>query len=55
MYYQDDRPIDGSNLLLEEAMQQPQVQAVVDKLKLAARFARGFKRSYGCHADQSTV
>ena len=37
MYYQDDRPIDGSNLLLEEAMQQPQGQAVVDKLKLAAR------------------
>jgi vacuolar protein sorting-associated protein 16 len=37
MYYQDDRPIDGSNLLLEEAMQQPQVQAVTDKLKLAAR------------------
>jgi vacuolar protein sorting-associated protein 16 len=37
MYYQDDRPIDGSNILLEEAMQQPQVQAIVDKLKLAAR------------------
>jgi vacuolar protein sorting-associated protein 16 len=37
MYYQDDRPIDGSNLLVEEAMQQTQVQAVVDKLKLAAR------------------
>jgi vacuolar protein sorting-associated protein 16 len=37
LYYQDDRPIDGSNLLLEEAMRQPQVQAVVDKLKLAAR------------------
>ena len=37
MYYQDDRPIDGSNLLLEEAMQQPQVQTIVDKLKLAAR------------------
>jgi len=37
MYYQDDRPIEGSNLLLEEAMQQPQVQAIVDKLKLAAR------------------
>lgn len=37
LYYQDDRPVEGSNLLLEEAMQQPQVQAVIDKLKLAAR------------------
>jgi vacuolar protein sorting-associated protein 16 len=37
LYYQDDRPIDGSNLLLEEAMKQPAVQAIVDKLKLAAR------------------
>jgi vacuolar protein sorting-associated protein 16 len=37
MYYQDDRPIDGSNLLLEDAMEQPQVQAIIDKLKLAAR------------------
>jgi hypothetical protein len=37
LYYQDDRPLDGSNLLLEDAMQQPQVQAVIDKLKLAAR------------------
>jgi vacuolar protein sorting-associated protein 16 len=37
LYYQDDRPIDGSNLLIEEAMRQPAVQAVIDKLKLAAR------------------
>lgn len=37
LYYQDDRPIDGSNLLLEEAMQQPHIQAIIDKLKLAAR------------------
>lgn len=37
LYYQDDRPVEGSNLLLEEAMQQPQVQAVIDKLKLAGR------------------
>ncbi|KIX08743.1 uncharacterized protein Z518_03400 [Rhinocladiella mackenziei CBS 650.93] len=37
LYYQDDRPVEGSNLLLEEAMQQSQVQAVIDKLKLAAR------------------
>ncbi|EHY53179.1 Vacuolar protein sorting-associated protein 16 [Exophiala dermatitidis] len=37
LYYQDDRPVQGSNLLLEEAMQQTQVQAIIDKLKLASR------------------
>jgi hypothetical protein len=37
LFYQDDRPVEGSNLLLEEAMHQSQVQAVVDKLKLAGR------------------
>lgn len=37
MFYQDDRPVDGSDLLLEEAMEQPQVQAVIDKLRLAGR------------------
>lgn len=37
MYYQDDRPVDGSNLLVEEAIQQDTVQAKIDKLRLAAR------------------
>lgn len=37
MYYQDDRPIDGANLLFEEAMRQTQIQAKIDKLKLATR------------------
>jgi vacuolar protein sorting-associated protein 16 len=37
MYYQDDRPIDGANLLFEEAMRQKQLQTKTDKLKLAAR------------------
>ena len=37
MYYQDDRPIDGSNLLFEEAMRQTQLQTKSDKLRLAAR------------------
>ena len=37
LFYQDDRPVDGSNLLIEEAMQQSQVQVVIDKLRLAAR------------------
>ena len=37
MYYQDDRPIDGSDLLFQEAMRQTHTQAKHDKLKLAAR------------------
>ncbi|KAJ9645035.1 Vacuolar protein sorting-associated protein 16 [Knufia peltigerae] len=37
LYYQDDRPVEGSNILLEEAMKQSQIQAVIDKLKLAGR------------------
>ncbi len=37
MYYQDDRPIEGANLLFEESMKQNQVQAKSDKLKLASR------------------
>ncbi|KAK6384535.1 Vacuolar protein sorting-associated protein 16 [Exophiala oligosperma] len=37
LYYQDDRSVEGSNLLLEEAMKQSQIQAVIDKLKLAGR------------------
>jgi hypothetical protein len=37
MYYQDDRPVDGSDLLFEDAMQQDLVQAKIDKLRLAAR------------------
>ena len=37
MYYQDDRPIDGSNLLFVEAMNQSEVQTKTDKLRLAAR------------------
>ena len=37
MYYQDDRPVDGSNLLIEEAMDQRETQTKIDKLKLATR------------------
>jgi len=45
LYYQDDRPVEGSNLLLDEAMHQPQVQAIIDKLKLAARLLTDAKDS----------
>ncbi len=37
LYYQDDRRLDGSNLLLTEALQQSTLQAKTDKLKLSAR------------------
>jgi vacuolar protein sorting-associated protein 16 len=37
LYYQDDRPVEGANLLFQEAMRQTQLQAKLDKLKLAGR------------------
>ena len=37
LYYQDDRRLDGSNLLLDEALQQTTLQTKTDKLRLAAR------------------
>ncbi|KAJ9309890.1 hypothetical protein DTO217A2_528 [Paecilomyces variotii] len=37
LFYQDDRPIDGSNILLSEALQQTTVQAKTDKLRSASR------------------
>ena len=37
MYYQDDRPIDGSDLLFREAMSQTEVQTKIDKLRLAGK------------------
>ncbi len=37
MYYQDDRPVDGADLLFEEAMRQTHTKTKTDKLKLASR------------------
>ena len=37
MYYQDDRPVDGANLLFQESMRQPHLPGQTDKLKLATR------------------
>ncbi|GAD99952.1 vacuolar protein sorting vps16 [Paecilomyces variotii No. 5] len=37
LFYQDDRPIDGSNILLSESLQQTNVQDKTDKLRLASR------------------
>ncbi|CBX96515.1 similar to vacuolar protein sorting vps16 [Plenodomus lingam JN3] len=38
LYYQDDRRLDGSNLLLLEALTQPDLRASLDKLKLASKY-----------------
>lgn len=37
LYYQDDRPVDGSNLLLRDAIAQSDPQAMADKLRLASK------------------
>lgn len=37
LYYQDDRRLDGSNLLLSEALAQSNLQTKTDKLKLASK------------------
>lgn len=37
LYYQDDRPIDGSNVLLAEALREADPQRKTDKLHLASR------------------
>lgn len=37
LYYQDDRPIDGSNVLLSEALQEQELQRQTEKLHLASR------------------
>ncbi|PSN65980.1 vacuolar protein sorting-associated protein 16 [Corynespora cassiicola Philippines] len=38
LYYQDDRRLDGSNLLLSEALSQTSLSASLDKLKLASKY-----------------
>ncbi|KAI5284783.1 hypothetical protein KEM54_001073 [Ascosphaera aggregata] len=37
LYYQDDRPIDGSNLILKEALGAADLSTAIDKLNVAAR------------------
>jgi hypothetical protein len=38
LYYQDDRRLDGSNLLLSEALAQRDLHTSLDKLKLASKY-----------------
>ena len=37
LYYQDDRPIEGSNLIFDEALGQADLQGKTDKLRVASR------------------
>ena len=43
LYYQDDRRLDGANLLLSEALSAPDMTSAIDKLKSAARLLRDSK------------
>lgn len=37
LYYQDDRPIDGANVFVLEALKQPDTRTAIDKLSLASK------------------
>ena len=43
LYYQDDRRLDGANLLLTEALSAPDMTGATDKLKMAAKLLRDSK------------
>lgn len=43
LYYQDDRRLDGANLLLSEALAAPDITPATDKLKSAAKLLRDSK------------
>ena len=43
LYYQDDRRVDGSNLLLSEALSAGDINSATDKLKMAAKLLRDSK------------
>ncbi|KAF2111362.1 vacuolar protein sorting-associated protein [Lophiotrema nucula] len=43
LYYQDDRRLDGSNLLLSEALSQSSIGPSLDKLKLASKYLQDAK------------
>lgn len=45
LYYQDDRRIDGSNLFVREALDQPDGRTSIDKLSLAAKLLSDSKEN----------
>jgi hypothetical protein len=55
LYYQDDRRLDGSNLLLSEALDQEDLPAAIDKLHLASKYLADSKTfaSHRQHIDDA--
>ena len=53
LYYQDDRRLDGSNLLLSEALSQDNQAAAQDKLKLASKYLQDSRESTAVFQRQS--
>ncbi|KAF2259375.1 vacuolar protein-like protein sorting vps16 [Lojkania enalia] len=55
LYYQDDRRLDGSNLLLSEALDQKSLAPTLDKLKLASKYLSDAKEynSHRQHLDDA--
>ncbi|KAF2745017.1 vacuolar protein-like protein sorting vps16 [Sporormia fimetaria CBS 119925] len=55
LYYQDDRRLDGSNLLISEALSQPDIHASEDKLHLASKYLADSKpfASHRTHIDDA--
>lgn len=45
LYYQDDRRVDGANVFIREALQQPDARTASDKLALAAKVLADSKES----------
>lgn len=45
LYYQDDRRLDGSNLLIAESLAQSDLHASMDKLKLASKYLQDSRDS----------
>jgi hypothetical protein len=53
LYYQDDRRLDGSNLLLAEALSQTDLHASMDKLKLASKYLQDSRDSAAVFQKQA--
>ncbi|KAF2281145.1 vacuolar protein sorting-associated protein 16 [Westerdykella ornata] len=55
LYYQDDRRLDGANLLISEALSQPDVSSATDKLHLASKYLADSKThaTHRTHIDDA--
>lgn len=56
LFYQDDRRIDGANVFVREALEQPDAQTAADKIALAARLLSDSKEhTFELHALKETT